>query len=386
MREHFIFRQSVALLSVLFLQYFLIGCTAKGPAIEGSIKLGVTLPLTGTSAESGKHLLRGIELAVIRINQNGGISGKPVELIHKDDAQDPGKTLAAYRSLINESRVLALVGLWGSQNVGALLPFLEKDGVPLIGPVVGMNFSNPIRKNVFAIRSPLQADIRFLLDAAIHHRKVKRIAIFYEDDLPGKNGLALVEAALAERQIKAVGRAPIRPQSVDVAKAAQHLASLKPDLVVNYAAMPAKAALARSLAEAGVRPLYIGPRNQETPEFHQFMAAKNLEYFAASVFPPFTSDNIQIVRMYKDDMKKAGYPELNAFGIEGYFNTLVLGEALRLAGSKLSRDSLRRALESIDSEMFGIRIHLKDHQGIDKPFLVKSTATGYVLVSSMARP
>ncbi|MEQ9449495.1 MAG: ABC transporter substrate-binding protein, partial [Rhodospirillaceae bacterium] len=75
-----------------------------------TIKIGLVAALSGQSAKSGQAITRGLTIAIDEINEKGGVLGKPLELVSRDDESNPGKGLVAARELVQREGVAALIG------------------------------------------------------------------------------------------------------------------------------------------------------------------------------------------------------------------------------------------------------------------------------------
>jgi branched-chain amino acid transport system substrate-binding protein len=97
------------------------------------IKIGLVAALTGQSAQSGEAITRGLTLAIDELNAKGGILGKKVVLVRRDDESSPPKGLAAARELISNEKVAALFGGIDSPVSLAIVPVANKEKVPFMG-------------------------------------------------------------------------------------------------------------------------------------------------------------------------------------------------------------------------------------------------------------
>ncbi|MEI6722576.1 MAG: ABC transporter substrate-binding protein, partial [Betaproteobacteria bacterium] len=97
------------------------------------IKIGLVAALTGGSAQSGEAITRGLTLAIDELNAKGGILGRKVVLVRRDDESSPPKGLAAARELISNEKVAALFGGIDSPVSLAIVPVANKEKVPFIG-------------------------------------------------------------------------------------------------------------------------------------------------------------------------------------------------------------------------------------------------------------
>src|SRR6202022_1108503 len=137
-----------------------------------------------------------------------------------DDGYDPDRSVAQTTKLIEEDQVFALIGAVGTPTAVATVPITVARNVPFIGPFTGAEFLRaPDLHNVVNIRASYAAEAEAWIKHLTEHLHVKSIAIFYQDDSFGRDGLAGVKLALAktrhelaaeshfERNTKAVGSA-----------------------------------------------------------------------------------------------------------------------------------------------------------------------------------
>lgn len=79
------------------------------PAIaDDTIKLGLVAAMSGQSAKSGEAIVRGLSVAIDEINAKGGVLGKKLELVVRDDESNPAKGVVAARELVQREKVAAL--------------------------------------------------------------------------------------------------------------------------------------------------------------------------------------------------------------------------------------------------------------------------------------
>src|SRR6056297_3152019 len=120
-------------------------CLPNGHArAEEPVKIGLIASLSGASAKSGEAITRGMSLAIAEINADGGILGRPVELLRRDDENNPGKGLTAARELTQREGVAVLFGGLQTPVSLAIVPYVNKMEVPFMGPWAA---GTPITKN-----------------------------------------------------------------------------------------------------------------------------------------------------------------------------------------------------------------------------------------------
>jgi branched-chain amino acid transport system substrate-binding protein len=110
--------------------FLLFSCAKK----EDVIVLGEFGSLTGVTATFGKSTQRGIEMALDEINKVGGIEGKPIRIIVEDDQSKPEEAATAVKKLVNQDKVLLVLGEVASSRSLAGAPICQEAGVPMITP------------------------------------------------------------------------------------------------------------------------------------------------------------------------------------------------------------------------------------------------------------
>ena len=111
-----------------------LGTALPALAQDDPIKIGLVAALSGQSAKSGEAITRGITLALDKINGDGGVLGRQLELVSRDDESNPGKGLIAARELVQREGVAAMIGGLDTPVSLAIVPFANDAQVPFIGP------------------------------------------------------------------------------------------------------------------------------------------------------------------------------------------------------------------------------------------------------------
>src|SRR5579875_1909074 len=104
-----------------------------GGAEPEPIPIGLVAALSGQSAASGEAITRGLSVAIDEINQTGGVLGRPLKLVRRDDESNPSKGIAAARELISREHVAAFFGGIDTPVSLALVPIANKEKTPFIG-------------------------------------------------------------------------------------------------------------------------------------------------------------------------------------------------------------------------------------------------------------
>ena len=106
---------------------------AAPASAQNTIKVGLVAAMSGQSAKSGEAITRGLSLAIDEINAKGGVLGKKIELVSRDDESNPAKGVVAARELVQREGVVAFFGGVDTPVSLAIVPFANQAKVPFMG-------------------------------------------------------------------------------------------------------------------------------------------------------------------------------------------------------------------------------------------------------------
>ena len=164
------------------------GCVlAFTPAFAAEpVRIGVTTILSGQYADRGQSEQYGVELALERINEAGGVLGRPVEAFYGDNAADPATGIAATKRLIEEQHVPVLLGALWTPVTHAIMPIVAEAKVPLVIDIsAGQDFvdASGVGGNDYAFKTiPSDRDIALGLMGWLKGQGVHSVAIVSDDN------------------------------------------------------------------------------------------------------------------------------------------------------------------------------------------------------------
>ena len=101
--------------------------------VQEPLKLGLVAAMSGQSAKSGEAIVRGLTVAIDEINAKGGLLGRKVELVVRDDESNPAKGVVAARELVQREKVVAMFGGLDTPVSLAIVPFANQSKIPFMG-------------------------------------------------------------------------------------------------------------------------------------------------------------------------------------------------------------------------------------------------------------
>ena len=177
---------------------------AMSPASQAEILIGQTAGFTGPVGAGVTETMAGARLYLDSINAKGGVGGQKIELISMDDKFEPKLAAENARQLIEEKKMVALFLTRGTPHTEAVIPWLDKYGVPLVGPSSGaMVLHKPVQKHIFNVRATYQREA----EKAVTHLNsmgITKIAVVYADDSFGSDGLAGAQKGMAAAKLTPV--------------------------------------------------------------------------------------------------------------------------------------------------------------------------------------
>ncbi len=315
-------------------------------AQERRIVLGQSAALSGPAAELGLQMNRGARIYFERLNADGGVNGRSIELKAMDDGYEPERCAVNTRTLIDDE-VFALFGYVGTPTSLAALPLVNAAGIPFFGAFTGAEaLREPFSRNVFHVRASYY-DETALIVKQLTSLGLKKIAVFRQNDSYGQAGLDGVVRALKLQQLEPVAVGTVERNTVNVAAAVQAIVAARPDAVVQISAYRSCAAFVREARKAGYGGTFYNVSFVGTQALADELGKDGLGVVVSQVMPFPFSTTTAISREYREAVKRAGGDATpNYSSMEGYLCAKVFAEGLRRAGSA-SRDAFIGALEGM---------------------------------------
>lgn len=185
-----------------------------------TIRVGWMGDATGPTASAQGLNLRGIEAWAEWINEEGGILGREVELIVRDDEFNAERAVGNFRALVDDERVLAIIGVGGAHIMEALAPEIESVGIPVIGPpqTIEVQLENPwIFSNIGHYGDQADVAIPRLAERAGVDVTDLRVAVIQLELPSGDEWDTYIQASLAEQGGTYVGRVTMPTAATDYA-------------------------------------------------------------------------------------------------------------------------------------------------------------------------
>lgn len=357
---------SFAGVAALFIGSALPSAQAQTGVSADEILLGQSTALTGPLAELGNDMSTASKAYFDYVNSQGGIHGRKIRLITLDDGYDTDKGIANTRQLIEKEGVFALFNVIGTPANTALLPVITRAGIPSIAPLSGSEaVRKPFNRYVFNVRAGYAEEAEKIIEH-LGVRGIERIAIVYQNNGFGKDGLTGAEKALARRNLKPLATATIENDASDAAKAAAMLVEAAPKAVLMITAGKPSAEFIKAYNKISPGMQFFALSVMGTQASVATLGKEGIGVVVAQVAPyPFSATS-GVVREYQQIMTKMGVKNWSFASMEGFLNAKVAVEGLKRAGRDLTRERFMTALESIsrhDFDGYMVDFGKNNHQG-----------------------
>jgi len=230
--------------------------TSEGSGSAEPIKIGAVVSLTGTYAGLGAPEKQTLELEVKRINDAGGINGRPIELIIEDDGTDEAKAVAAASKLIDQDQVVAIIGGTGTGQTMAIRGDVNKAAIPQVsmagGSVITSDFDPLVFQTPWSNNLVIPFELAYMKKAGI-----TKLAVISDTGGFGKDGLAVLEAQAPKAGVEIVSNQTFNVGDTDFAAQLTKVKSSGADALLIISSGKEAAALVSQSKQLGLdMPLY----------------------------------------------------------------------------------------------------------------------------------
>lgn len=327
--------------------------TSEIGVTDTEILLGQSLGLTGPLAELTLDISNGTRAYVNEVNTRGGIHGRRLKVITMDDGYQAPNTVKNVEQMIKQDKVFAIFNVTGTPNSEAILPLVTQSGVPFFSPFTGADsLRNPPMPNVFNVR----ASYRDETEKLVQHLQtvgIQRIGVVYQASSFGKDGLAGVEAAMAQRGMKPQAVASVQSNASDTDAAVTAVSERNPGAIILITAGRPTFEFIKSYNKSHRGVQFYTLSVMGASANIKALGKDGVGVVVASVVPFPWSQAHPLVKEYQSAMQKIGLSDYSFVSFESYINARVLGAAIERAGKNLTRSGLVSAAENMRQVSLG---------------------------------
>jgi branched-chain amino acid transport system substrate-binding protein len=322
---------------------------AARAADKAPIKLGALFAVTGPASFLGEPEARTLQMLVAELNAQGGVDGRPIELVLKDTGGSPEKAISFARQLIDEHQVLAIIGPSTSGESIAVKAIAEENKTILLSCAAAEVITTPITPHVFKV-APKDSHAADVIFKRMQKMGITRIGVLTSNTGFGKAGKEQIEKRAPEHGIQIAAAEVYDKAATDLSAEVTKLKAAKVQAVLNWSIEPAQAIVIKNVRQLGL----------DVPVFQSHGFA-NVQYARAAgaaaegvMFPASrivvadalaaTDPQKATLLAYKKAYEGRFHEDVSTFGGHAHDAFAVLVGALRQAGGP-DREKVRAAIE-----------------------------------------
>ncbi|NCC51725.1 MAG: ABC transporter substrate-binding protein [Spartobacteria bacterium] len=218
---------------------------------SGPVRIGGLFALTGNAQHIGQPSKGVAEMLIKRINDEGGLNGRPVELIVADTKSEPSQAVVALKRLIQKDKIEAVIGPTSTGSAMACLKTIEEAGIPMVACVGGTAPVEPTRKWVFKTPQRSSTAVNKLY-GYLANQGMRRVALLIASDKFGQEGGQYLEMLAPEHDLELVATESFDVADTDMTVQLSKIKAQQPDAIIVWTVGPAGAVIARNAQEAGI--------------------------------------------------------------------------------------------------------------------------------------
>ena len=325
------------------------------------IKLGVSGPYTGGSSSMGVSMRDGVRLAATEINQAGGVLGRQLVLVERDDEAKNERGVQIAQELINKEKVTAAVGYINTGVALASQRFFQDAKIPVMsnvatGSLITHQFDDQPDNYVFRNSAHDSIQAPMIVDEAVTHRGFKKVAILADSTNYGQLGREDLEKALAVKGIKAVAVEKFNIKDVDMTAQLLKSKEAGAEAVLTYGIGPELAQIANGMTKLGWKVPIIGSWTLAMANYidNAGPGGEGARMPQTFIQEPSTPKRKAFIDAYLKTFKpKNDRIDSAVSAAQGYDSVYLLAAAIKQAGST-DGPKIKAALEDLKTPVEGV--------------------------------
>lgn len=306
---------------------------------KDTIKIGALAAITGPASFLGDPEAKTLELYVKKINEAGGVLGKQLELVVYDTGASPKKAIAFTKRLINQDKVVAIIGDSASGATLAIMPFVKKAKIPLISMAGSAKIVKPVKPYVFKTPATDEMACRKIFQY-LKGKDKTNVALVSGTGGFGKSMREQCKNVSSEYGIKIVADETYGPKDTDMTPQLTKIKLMKNvDAVVNPGFGQGPAIVVKNYKQLGMKPVLIESHGVASKKFIELTGDAGEGVVVAS--PPVVvasllddSDPIKKVALeYAKEYTKAYNMPISTFGGYAYDALNLVVEGIKNSNS-----------------------------------------------------
>ena len=348
-----------------------MACRQKAAPEKPPVKVGAIFAVTGGASNLGSPEAKTAEMFVEKLNQAGGVNGHKIQLIVKDSASTPTNAISLAKQLIEEEKVLAIIGPSTSGETMAIKDICQEGQTILMSCAAAETIVNPMASFVF--KTPQKdSDAARRIFQVMKDKGITKVGVITSNDGFGVAGGKQLAALAPEYGITIAISEAYAKEATDLTDVLTKLKGQEVQAVINWSIVPAQSLVAKNMKQIQL----------DVPLF-QSHGFGNIKYVQAggeaangTIFPcgrllvadilPADHPQKALLAQYKKDYETQYKEDVSTFGGHAYDALLILTEAIKKAGApdgKAVRDTIEN-LKGVVGTAGVFNFSALDHNGL----------------------
>ena len=314
-------------------------------------RIGAVLSLSGTFAGLGEPEKNTIEMEVERINDAGGVNGRPIEVVILDDATDAETAVAVTTRLIEQENVIALIGATGTGATMAMRQEVDRAGIPQVSVAGGSVITQDFHPFVFQTPWSNSLVVPFTFDY-VESLGITKIAVIADSGGFGADGVAVIKDMIGDTSLELVAEESFNPGDTDMTGQLTKIKGSGAEATLLWSAGREAATVAKNFAALDMGMPLIGSHGNARVEFIEGAegAAEDFVFAAGKILVPeaYGEDSEEyavatdFIERYTDRFGKAP----DTFAGHAYDALYIIVEAIERLDEEFTAEELRDEIEN----------------------------------------
>jgi branched-chain amino acid transport system substrate-binding protein len=345
----------------------------KNNSTAEPIRIGAVLPLTGQTQMYGQYNKEGMELALAEINNQGGIAGRPLEIIYEDTTSNVTAAVSAIQKMINVNKILVIITSASSPETLAEAPIAEVAKAVLIACGSAASKVRDAGDYIFRLKVSVDKEVQELQALAAGKFRAKNAYLLYVQNDYGESVKQAVTEVFPASGIKLLGLEGFKLEESDYRSFLIKVKEANPDIVVLVGWPKNLGYIMKQAKELGINKQFIAPAGAIGPDITAIAgpAADGLIYTMEFNL----NDSQGSVKKFIADFHAKYNKDPELFAAMGYDAVKIIAEAIKVCGfdSTCVKDNLYK-VQNYDGGS-GL-ISFDDHGDVMKPMIFMTIKDG----------
>ncbi|XZO02877.1 MAG: ABC transporter substrate-binding protein [Microcoleus sp.] len=327
------------------------GGSAAGTS--NTIYIGIGVAQTSNVALLGQEQVAGAKIAEKYFNEKGGVDGTPIKLVFQDTGGDEQGAINAFNTLINQDRVVGIVGPSLSQQAFSADPIADRAKVPVLAPSNTAKGIPQIGDYVARVSAPVAVVAPNAVKAALKQNpNIKKVAVFFaQNDAFSKSETETFQTTVKDMGLELATVQKFLTTDTDFQSQATNAINVKPDLIIISGLAADGGNLIKQLRELGYKGVMIGGNGLNTSNIFPVCKALCDGVLIAQAYSPEYSNLIN--KDFRDAYRAQFKKEPPQFSAQAFTGVQVFVESLKAINSqsKVSQQPLPQLRTNLNQQL-----------------------------------